>query len=118
MQYFWVFYDIIGFYKNYAHIVSPLTSLLKKKCFEWNESVTLSFSLLKDVMSSTPILANNDFGKTFIVKCDASRHEVGVAFMHEGRLLAFESKQFKGKYLVKSTYEKEMVGILQVVKKW
>ena len=36
--------------------------------------------------------------------------------MQEGRLLAFEIKQVKGKDLVKFTYEKEIESILHVIK--
>jgi hypothetical protein len=43
---------------------------------------------------------------------------IGVVLMQEGRPLDFESKQLKGKYLVKSTYEKEMSTILHAIKKW
>jgi hypothetical protein len=38
--------------------------------------------------------------------------------MQEGEPLAFESKQFKGKDLVKSTYEKEMAKNFHAIKKW
>jgi hypothetical protein len=43
---------------------------------------------------------------------------IGAVLMQEGRPLAFESKQFKGNDLVKSTYEKEMATILHAIKKW
>jgi hypothetical protein len=56
---------------NNALIAGPLTSLLKKNSFVWNDKATLTFSLLKDSMSSTPILETPYFGKTFIVECDA-----------------------------------------------
>jgi len=46
-------------------------------------------SILKYVMSSTPILEKPHFGKTVIVKCDASRQGIGVVLMQEGRPLAF-----------------------------
>jgi hypothetical protein len=79
---------------------------LNKNSFVWNEEATLAFSLLKDAMSSTPVLATPNFGKTFIVECDASGQGIGVVLMQEGRSLDFESKQFKGNDLVKYTYEK------------
>jgi hypothetical protein len=79
---------------------------LKKKSFIWNEEATLAFSLLKYIKSSTLVLATPNFSKTFIVECDAFGQGIGVVLRQQGRSLDFESKQFKGKYLVKSTYEK------------
>jgi hypothetical protein len=91
----------IGYYhkfiKSYARTACPLTSLLNKNSFVWNEDVTLASSLIKDVMYYTPILETPNFGKTFLFKCDG-RETIG-----------FESKQFKVKDLDKSTYEKKMI---------
>jgi hypothetical protein len=79
------FLGLIGYYlnfvKNYAHIVGSLTSLLNKISFVWNEEATLEFSLLKDCMSSTPIFSTLDFGKTFIVECDALGQGTRVVLM-------------------------------------
>ena len=38
--------------------------------------------------------------------------------MQEGRPITFESFPIKGNYLQKAIYEKEMYGILRVLKKW
>ena len=38
--------------------------------------------------------------------------------MQEGRPIAFEIRSIKGKYLQKAIYEKEMLEILHVLKKW
>jgi hypothetical protein len=59
------------FFKNYAHIAGTLTYILKKNSFVWKEDTTLTLSLLKDAMYSTPVLETPNFGKTFIVECDA-----------------------------------------------
>jgi len=74
------FLDIIEYYrkfvKNYVCILDPLISLLKKNSFLWNEESTLTFSLLKDATSSTPVFVTPNFGKTFIIECDASRQGI------------------------------------------
>jgi hypothetical protein len=57
-------------------------------------------------MCITLVLATPDFKKTFIVESDASSHDIVAFLMKEGRPLAFERKQLKGKNLLKPIYEK------------
>jgi hypothetical protein len=63
----------------------------------------------------SPILATLDFTKTFIVECDASKHDIGATAMQEGRPLSIKIHQLKGKNLLKTIYKKEM---LYAVKQW
>jgi hypothetical protein len=43
-----------SFVQKYAQIVAPLTSLLKKDAFKWNEKAEAYFRRLKILMASTP----------------------------------------------------------------
>ena len=95
------------FVKVYGYITAPLTALLKKNYFSWNLEAKEAFQQLKLAMFSPPVLALLDFSKTFIVECDA-----GV------RPIAFHSQVLKGRVLALSTYEKEFLALITVLKKW
>ena len=69
-------------------------------------------------MCQASVVATLDFTKTFIMECDASRNGIGDVLMQDERPIVLESHPIKGKYLHKAIYEKEMLTILHVVKKW
>jgi hypothetical protein len=105
------------FVKDYGQIATPITTLLKKEAFSWTQASTKYFEKLKEAMCITLVLATPHFTKTFIVECDASSHGIHAVLMQEGRPLAFESGELKGKKLLIPIYEKEMFAILHAVKK-
>ena len=78
------FYDYRRFIKDYAKVAKPLNTLIsgenaskKTKPFEWNEECQKAFDRLKELCTSTPILANADYKKEFQLHTDAS--ELGLA---------------------------------------
>jgi hypothetical protein len=116
------FLGLTGYYckfvKNYGKIAPPLTALLKKNSFTWTPAAAQDFQTLKMATCTTPVLSLPDFTKIFVSECDASRKEIGVVLMQEGRPLAFTSKQLSERNLGKSIYENEMLAILHVVDLW
>jgi hypothetical protein len=106
------------FIRGYGIIAAPLTALLKKDSFHWNQEATESFELLKNAVTTPPMLVLPNFDKTFIIECDASGVGVGVVLMQEHRPIAFFSKALKCKALHLSTYEKELFALVCAVKKW
>ena len=70
--------------KNYGRIEAPLTNLLKKDSFHWNESTNVSFEQLKKAMWKTLVLATPHFTREFIVECDAFGNGIGAVLMQEG----------------------------------
>ncbi|MDO5305520.1 MAG: RNase H-like domain-containing protein, partial [bacterium] len=106
------------FIKNYAHLTAPLTNLLKKNSFQWNDEIRRCFEMLKQIMSTTPVLATPDFSKSFVVECDASGYGIGVVLMQEGHPIAFESRKLNRREFLQSTYNKEMLAIMHALTKW
>ena len=79
------FLGLTGYYRKFIRncglIVAPLTALLKKDAFEWNEKADLAFQNLKEVVSHPSVLALPDFSQPFLVECDASSYGIGVVLM-------------------------------------
>jgi hypothetical protein len=90
------FLDLAGYYrkfiKDFGVLGAPLTQLLKKEGFSWSDEANNAFLLLKQALTSAPVLRLPDFNNTFIVECDASDSDFG-AVLHQGKgAIAFFSK--------------------------
>ena len=64
------------------------------------------------------MLALLDFTKPFVIECDAPGISLGAIFRQNHRPLAFRGQALKGRGLLLSTYEKELLALVTVVKKW
>ncbi|KAD3068970.1 hypothetical protein E3N88_36850 [Mikania micrantha] len=80
------------FIKGFGMIDRPMTELLKKDAFKWNESAQESFQNLKTALTTPPVLALLDFSKECIIETDASAKGLGAVLMQNNHPLAFISK--------------------------
>ncbi|XP_026383753.1 uncharacterized protein LOC113279266 [Papaver somniferum] len=116
------FLGLTGYYRkfvqNYGIISIPLTELLEKDAFSWSPAATTTFLQLKNAMTTTPVLVLPDFSKQFILETDVCDLGIGVFLMQEGRAIYFYSKPLGPRAASLSTYEKELLAIVQAVTKW
>ena len=106
------------FVKGYGIICKPLTQLLKKDAYKWNEEATAAFNQLKFMMTQPLVLALPDLTQQFIIETDANNKGMGAVLMQAGHSIAFISKAFGVKQQALSTYERELLAILLAVTKW
>jgi hypothetical protein len=71
------------FIRNFGAIAAPLTALLKKEGFRWNDITEWAFHDLQHALMSAPVLQLPAFDQDFIVECDASGSGVD-AVLHQG----------------------------------
>lgn len=76
------------FVKGYGELSRPLTKLLKKGAFVWNNEATESFEKLKEARSSTPVLELPNYTLPFTLEIDASALGVGAVLMQQGRVIS------------------------------
>ena len=110
------FLGLAGYYHKFVHnygtIAVPLTALLKKDGFSWNEAAAAAFDALKTAVTSAPILATPDFSKMFVVECDASSHGFGAVLVQDGHPVAFFSRPVAPRHRALAAYERELIGLV------
>lgn len=98
-------------------MATPLNSILKKGAFVWNESAWDAFEALKSALPFSPVHKMPNFEDDFVVECDASRTGIVAVLMQYNHMIAYSSQSLKGRALLLSAYEKEMLAILFTVSK-
>jgi len=106
------------FVKGYGGIAIPLTRLLRKDSFRWDDRAEEAFNLLQITMSTPPVLGLPDFTKPFIIECNVLGEGIGAVLMQTGQPLAYLSQGLKGKNLNLSTYKKELLALVMAIRKW
>ena len=116
------FLRLAGYYqrfiKNFGILVAPLTKLLHKEGFRWTDEATMAFIVLKEALSTTPVLHLLDFSKPFVFNCDMSRTGFSAVLHQDIGPLVFYSKLFAMHHLKVAAYERELIRPVQVMHHW
>ncbi|KAE8992027.1 hypothetical protein PR001_g21057 [Phytophthora rubi] len=103
--------------KDYAGLIQPLSSLLKKDAtWLWRPEHQAAFDSVKKSLASAPILMLPDDSKPSHVVCDASDFAIGCALMQfddEGRerVVSYQSRQMKPAKRNYPVHDKELLAM-------
>ncbi|OWY95724.1 polyprotein, partial [Phytophthora megakarya] len=110
--------------KNYAGLIQPLSSLLKKDAtWDWRPEHREAFDAVKTSLASAPILMLPDDSKLFHVVCDASDFVIGCALMQfdddgRERVVSYQSRQMKPAERNYPVHDKELLAMRRAMIKF
>jgi hypothetical protein len=117
------FIGMAGYYRRFiegfSKIARPMTALLAKKVdFKWTPACQESFEMLKQKLTTTPVLVLPNVHKPFSVYCDASYTELGCVLMQEGRVVAYSPRQLKVHEKNYPAHDLELAAVVHALKTW
>jgi hypothetical protein len=117
------FLGLAGYYRRFieglSKIVKPLTSLLEKgKEFKWDKACQKCFEELKEKLTTALVLVMPDIHKGFDVYCDASHLGLGCVLMHEGKVIAYASRQLRKHEKNYPTHDFKLAAVVHALKIW
>ena len=111
------------FIEGFGKIAHPLYRLMEKKAvFRWTPECDDAFKILKNRLTSAPILAFPTIDDSFVLDTDASGFAMGAVLSQiqdgEERVIAYGSKSFKKEERNYCTTRRELLSIITFLKKF
>ena len=117
------FLGLAGYYRrfiqDFSRIAAPLTTLTRKNVkFEWKPEQDNAFNVLKEKLSSAPVLSLPEGNDGFVVYSDASKLGLGCVLMQNGKVIAYASRQLKVHERKYPTHDMELAAVVFALKIW
>nr|GFC00681.1 putative reverse transcriptase domain-containing protein [Tanacetum cinerariifolium] len=117
------FLGLAGYYRRFiegfSKIAKSMTKLTQKNVkFDWGEKEEAAFQLIKQKLSSAPILALPKGSENFIVYCDALHKGLGVVLMQNEKVIANASRQLKIHEKNYTTHDLELGAVVFALNMW
>jgi len=111
------------FVKGFSVIAKPLNDLTKKNApWRWDPIHQQAFDELKEIITSTPVLAFSDHNKPKMIETDISKFAYGAILSQlEGEVwkpLAFMSRTMQPAEVHYDVHDKELLVIIKALKEW
>src|SRR6266436_1392375 len=109
---------------NFSEITCPLHTLTwKSKDWSWGAAEQQAFNMLKNAITSAPMLTFPSRSSLFCLECDASNFTTGAVLLQQQEdglfhLIGFMSKSFSDMEWNYQIHNKEMLVIMHALEEW
>jgi hypothetical protein len=107
------------FIPNFSFIATPLHALTSvKNTFQWEGKQQKTFNILKEKISTAPVLALPNIQQLFEIETDVSGYTMGAILMQYRKPIRYHSETFNQVVVNYPTYDKDLYSLVQSINKW